>query len=252
MKEELEKLLEYLRDEQLEQLREKISLVGKYKNFETERKLTLISVVNIFLPNTEKNTLKHLSSKIPNFDIPMTYSFFGLIKDFDIYQDLEVLKNKLFNYLYTSNFIPEPYGKELSSIDSKLKCLKEKKIRSTEIKIETITEKIYIIEDLLKLDLEKVNLSTYEKVKQAIILQNEIIRKYGISYYNNELFLHNRNNKILDIMIEPNLLELWLWNELSYQNSDFNKEIQIIKPKDEKISNCMDLDMLEINLDDFF
>lgn len=247
MKKSFKILKESLNKELLVQLKEKVSLVEQIRKLETERKLILLTIINDLIPNMEEKTIKNVSSKFPGFYIETTKYCFGILKRFNLNKSLNTFRTELFDYLDNSEFIKLLHKDEIKSIDAKIKVLQEKLEKETDLKIGIISKRIEIVKNLEGVDLSKINPQIYEVVKLAIEMQNDIIQKYGINYFNKDLYFKNKNTESHDV-IDPNLLEMWLWDQLSLPNSEFMIEISKLNEVNYDPSLGFSLD----DLDNFF
>lgn len=234
MKENLQVLLQSLRDEKSRLEEEKRGLARQLETLNKSRMTTARRCLSELLPDLEMSTIKSLARQVPGFEVPVTSGFLGFGKKVDPSVSLNSLRMKLGAHLdNTSGAVPESWKSDVKPIDASIRDLQENLIRSNAERIADVGARITALEKLVNVDLTKMNPKVRSQLEQAVASQARNPRASTRSYssvrgatpvntvYPSQTQIHSDSG--------PSLLEMWFWWQILTPNSECSHEVHRIE-----------------------
>lgn len=237
MKKNLQKLLTALKVEHHRLEVEKNNLTRQLTGLFQARTAAARDCLKSLLPDMKMSTVNTLLGLVPNFKIPIVSKWFGLSKKVDPRISIDALRLQLGAHLdnYTLGMPPILWSDQVVKIDTVIRDLQERQLKSKAEEIIQIERKISAVENIIKIDADKLSDSTRIKLEEAVASiqatehghrakkkHSRVLRPTSTPSY------PDRNQIISDQ--GPDLLEMWFWWQMLNPHSDYQQEVQSFEP----------------------
>lgn len=227
MKENLQVLLQSLRDAQSTLEKEKRDLSSQYRSLTDSRRMAARNCLWKLLPDLEPGTIRGLHDEVPGFQIPTVSAWLGFSKKVDPSVSLDTLRMQLGVHLDNSlGAVPKKWQDEISPFDESIRNLQENFIRSNADRLTDLSARIAALEKLLSVDASKMDPKVHNRIEHAVASQAKRARSAPGSYrYVAPVSTAYPSSTQIDSSSGPSLLEMWFWYEILTSHSECSHEV---------------------------
>lgn len=232
MQENLQTLLQALRNERLKLEGEKVELSTQYGEFRRSRQGKARECLRNLVPNLEPKTIRRIQCEVPEFPIPMVSRWFGFSKKIDPKVSLDTFRIQLGTYLdntkVSMGWSPEEW-REVVRYDELIRSLQEKLIPANAERLTDIGTRITAIEKLLRVDVAKMDPKVRAKLEQAVASQAKKTHQSAkpSGNFRSAVPVNTSYPSHTEINSDsgPSLLEMWFWWQILTPQSECSHEV---------------------------
>lgn len=189
------------------------------------------------LPDLKMSTVHTLLGLVPDFNIPTVSTWFGLSRKVDPRISIDALRLQLGAHLdnYTLGMPPISWSDQVVKIDTIIRDIQEKQLRSKAKEIIEIERKISALEKLINIDAEKLSDDTRMKLEEAVAgiqatgHDHRAKKKHSRDLEPASTPSYPDRNQIISDQ-GPDLLEMWFWWQILNPESQLQHEVQSLEP----------------------